>query len=82
MRITAVRTTPLLLPYRQPYHWAYGVVEGAEPVLVEVETEAGISGFGESVGATDAAAVAAALACRKPRRVVCNVSMLRLRSPA
>ena len=62
MRITAVRTTPLLLPYRQPYHWAYGVVEGAEPVLVEVETDAGISGFGESVGATDAAAVAAALA--------------------
>ena len=44
MRITAVRTTPLFLPYRQPYHWAYGVVDGAEPVLVEVETDAGITG--------------------------------------
>ena len=41
MRITAVRTTPLFLPYRQPYHWAYGVVDGAEPVLVEVDTDAG-----------------------------------------
>ena len=62
MRITAVKTTPLFLPYRQPYHWAYGVVDGAEPVLVEVTTDAGITGYGESLGATDAAAVAAALA--------------------
>lgn len=62
MRITAVKTTPLFLPYRQPYHWAYGVVDGAEPVLVEVATDAGIMGYGESLGATDAAAVAAALA--------------------
>ena len=61
MRITAVRTTPLLLPYRQPYHWAYGVMDGAEPVLVEIETDAGITGYGESIGATDAAAVLAAL---------------------
>ena len=61
MRITAVRTTPLLLPYRQPYHWAYGVIDGAEPVLVEIETDAGITGYGESIGATDAAAVLAAL---------------------
>jgi L-alanine-DL-glutamate epimerase-like enolase superfamily enzyme len=61
VRITAVRTTPLFLPYRQPYHWAYGVVDGAEPVLVEVDTDAGVTGYGESVGATDAAAVTAAL---------------------
>ena len=62
MRITAVRTTPLFLPYRQPYHWAYGTVEGAELVLVEVETDEGITGIGESIGATDAAAIGAALA--------------------
>ena len=61
MRITAVRLTPLFLPFRQPYHWAYGVTEGAEPVLVEIDTDAGITGIGESVGATDAAAVMAAL---------------------
>src|SRR3954470_1261513 len=61
VRITAVRTTSLFLPYRRPYHWAYGVVDGAEPVLVEVDTDAGVTGYGESVGATDAAAVTAAL---------------------
>jgi muconate cycloisomerase len=61
LRITAVRTTPLFLPYRQPYYWAYGVVDGAEPVLVEIDTNAGITGIGESVGATNAAAVRAAL---------------------
>ena len=61
MRITDVRTTPLFLPYRQPYHWAYGTVEGAELVLVEVQTDEGITGIGESIGATDAAAVGAAL---------------------
>jgi L-alanine-DL-glutamate epimerase-like enolase superfamily enzyme len=61
LRITGVRTTPLFLPYRQPYHWAYGVVEGAEPVLVEIDTDSGITGVGESIGATDAAAVRAAL---------------------
>ena len=61
MRITEIRLTPLFLPFRQPYHWAYGVTDGAEPVLVEIETDAGITGIGESVGATDAAAVLAAL---------------------
>ena len=60
MRITAVRVTPLFLPLRQPYHWAYGTVHGAAPVLVEIETDAGITGIGESVGATDAATVASA----------------------
>ena len=35
MKITAVRTTPLFLAYRQPYHWAQGVNEGTEMVLVE-----------------------------------------------
>lgn len=62
MRITAVRSTPLFLPFRQPYHWAYGVNEGAEPVLVEIETDAGVTGLGESLGAPGGAAVAAALA--------------------
>jgi muconate cycloisomerase len=61
LRITAVRLTPLFLPFQQPYHWAYGVTEGAEPVLVEIDTDAGVTGIGESVGATDAATVASAL---------------------
>ena len=36
-------------------------MDGAETVLVEIETDAGVTGIGESLGATDAATVAAAL---------------------
>ena len=47
MKITEVRTRPLLVPYKKPYHWAQGVVDGAAVILVEVKTDEGISGYGE-----------------------------------
>jgi muconate cycloisomerase len=47
MRITQIRSTPLLLPFRQPYHWAGRVDKGARVVLVEIVTDEGLSGFGE-----------------------------------
>lgn len=49
MKITAIRTTPLYLKFKQPYHWAFGVNYGASVVLVEIETDSGIIGIGESV---------------------------------
>ena len=49
MKITNIRTTPLFMPYREPYHWAPGVTEGATVLLVEVETDEGIVGIGESM---------------------------------
>jgi muconate cycloisomerase len=57
MKITAVRTTPLLAAYKQPYHWAQGVIDGAEVILVEVETDVGVTGYGESIGSASAIAV-------------------------
>jgi muconate cycloisomerase len=57
MKITGIRTTPLLVPYKVPYHWARGVEEGATVVLVEVESDGGLVGLGESLGAPDAEAV-------------------------
>ena len=48
MRITALHTTPLALPFREPYHWAGRVDHGAAVVLVQVETDEGIGGLGES----------------------------------
>jgi hypothetical protein len=36
MKISEIRTTPLLVPYKKPYHWAQGVVDTAGGVLVEV----------------------------------------------
>jgi muconate cycloisomerase len=50
MRIERITTRPLFLPYAQTFHWAHGVIEGAEIVLVEIETDSGIVGYGESIG--------------------------------
>jgi L-alanine-DL-glutamate epimerase-like enolase superfamily enzyme len=49
LKITGIRTTPLFCKFKQPYHWAQGVTLGAPVVLIEIETEAGITGIGESV---------------------------------
>ena len=48
MKITEIRATPLFLPYKRTYHWAQGILEGAEVVLVEVESAEGVVGIGES----------------------------------
>lgn len=48
MRIAEVTTTPLALPFREPYHWAGRVDYGACVVLVEVRTDDGPIGIGES----------------------------------
>lgn len=57
MRISEVVTTPLWLPYTQPYHWAQGVNLGACVVLVEVHTDEGATGYGESIASPSADAV-------------------------
>jgi L-alanine-DL-glutamate epimerase-like enolase superfamily enzyme len=49
MKITKITTTPLLCKFRQPYHWAQGVNWAAPVILIEVETDQGITGIGESV---------------------------------
>ena len=61
MKITQVNTTPLLVPYKKPYHWAQGVVDYTVVILVEVETDEGLSGFGECIGTPSAAAIEAHL---------------------
>ena len=48
MKITRIKTTPLALPFKEPYHWAGRVDLGAAVVLVQVETDEGLSGVGES----------------------------------
>lgn len=61
MKILSIKTTPLLVPYSRPYYWAQGKIEGACVVLVEVHTDNGIVGYGESVGTPSASAVQAYL---------------------
>lgn len=62
MKITGIRTTPLALPFRAPYHWAGRVDHGAAVVLVEIETDEGITGVGESTAGFPAEGVVSALA--------------------
>ncbi|MDC1286691.1 mandelate racemase/muconate lactonizing enzyme family protein [Gammaproteobacteria bacterium] len=59
MKITEVRTRPLLVPYTRPYHWAQGVINGAMVILVEVETDEGLTGYGESVATPSAEGIQA-----------------------
>ena len=50
IKVTKVRVTPIAIPYKEPYYWARGVHSGADILLVEVDTDAGITGIGESCG--------------------------------
>ncbi|MGF6175431.1 mandelate racemase/muconate lactonizing enzyme family protein [Ensifer sp. 4252] len=50
MKIKSIRTTPLYCRLAEPYHWSHGIKEGAEIVLVEIETDTGVTGFGEILG--------------------------------
>ena len=61
MKIATIRTTPLALAYKEPYHWAGRVDYAAAVVLVEVETDDGLVGVGESVSAFPAEGTVAAL---------------------
>ena len=72
MKITAVRTTPLFLAYRQPYHWAQGINEGTEMVLVEVDSDEGLTGIGEAAATPNAAAVEALIRALASSYVGCS----------
>ena len=50
MKITAIRTTPLALPYHQQYYMSSATGKGATSMLVEVETDANVVGIGETLG--------------------------------
>ena len=62
MKITEIRTTPLLVPYKKPYYWAQGTIDGAYVILVEVLTDEGITGYGECVGTPTATGIRAFIA--------------------
>ena len=48
MKITEIRTHKLAIPTKGRYNWALGAPAGANSVLVEVHTDSGIVGYGES----------------------------------
>ena len=57
MKITDIRTKPLSLPLKQPYVWSQGVREAVPVILIEIETDDGLIGYGETMTAPNSEAV-------------------------
>ncbi len=57
MKITALRATPVNLPLEAPYIWALGEHPGFSKTIVEVETDAGLTGVGEAPSHGEAAVI-------------------------
>jgi glucarate dehydratase len=45
--ITAIRATPVNIPFTAPYHWSAGSHAGFTHTIIEVETRDGVLGLGE-----------------------------------
>src|SRR5581483_3248499 len=50
MRITDVRATPIYVPMRHPLRWSFGVELGTTRTIIEVITDEGLVGIGETKG--------------------------------
>jgi glucarate dehydratase len=50
MRITALRATPVTVPAEAPWRWSMGVETGTTRTIIELETDEGITGIGETYG--------------------------------
>ncbi|MBD0318088.1 MAG: mandelate racemase/muconate lactonizing enzyme family protein [Thermoleophilia bacterium] len=50
MRVTGLICTPVSVPFEGEEVWAYGCRRGVTNVLVELETDEGLTGVGEAVG--------------------------------
>jgi glucarate dehydratase len=48
MRITRLRATPVNIPLEAPMWWTGGFYPGTSKIIVEVETDAGLTGLGEA----------------------------------
>ena len=50
MKITKLKTTKLAIENKNIYHYSLGALKGTNTILVEIETDEGISGIGEVTG--------------------------------
>ena len=51
MKIRRITATPINFPLEAPYGWVFGELPGFTRTIVEVETEDGLVGLGETSGA-------------------------------
>lgn len=47
MKITAVRATPVNIPFHAPYRFSYGSTASLTKTVIEVDTDEGVTGLGE-----------------------------------
>ena len=59
MKIADLRATPVNIPLRAPYRFAYGSIASLTKTVVEVVTDEGVVGLGEIAGGDCAAAALA-----------------------
>ena len=59
MKIKNISSTPLFVPYSQPYYWSQGITAGSEVLLIEIKTDKGQVGFGECLATPTAVGVKA-----------------------
>lgn len=64
MKITAIRATPVNIPMEVPYYWSAGLYPGTSKTVVEVETDVGLVGLGESPSSDCAEVIANVLGPR------------------
>ena len=66
MRVESIQATPVTIPFTEPEHWSQGVRDGVTAIIVQVVTDAGIVGLGESVPAPAPQVTLAAIEAVKP----------------
>jgi glucarate dehydratase len=59
MKITAVRATPVNIPFTAPYRFSYGSIASLTKTVIEVDTDEGVTGLGECADGNRAADVMA-----------------------
>ena len=57
MKVVDLEFTPIFIPYKKPYHWAQGITEGAQLILIKLITDKGIVGYGESIATPSSNAI-------------------------
>lgn len=63
MKVTGIKVTPVTVPMEAPLRWSMGVETGTTRAILEISTDEGITGIGETYGGN---AVEHAIAAAKP----------------
>ena len=66
MKIQSIEATPVTIEFTEPEHWSQGRRDGVTAIVVQVTTDEGIIGIGESVPAPSPQVTLAAIDSVRP----------------